>query len=118
SLATRGVSAAFADLPAAADGAFTDAVRAILRFMVPFDCWSMHHFGFRGGVEGTPKLESVATPAKAEALLRLLDISIGASEGAVVPMDLAEGLDQIRLASANLAQDAAFRRLAAVARRR
>ncbi|MGJ4728181.1 hypothetical protein [Luteimonas sp. SDU101] len=118
SLATRGVSAAFADLPAAAESTFAEAVGSILRFMVPFDCWSMHDFGFRGEVEGIPRLESIDTPAKAEALLRLLDISIGASEGAVVPMDLAEGLDQIRLVSANLAQDPAFRRLAAVARRR
>ncbi|WAT14576.1 hypothetical protein [Xanthomonas fragariae] len=118
SLATRGVAAAFADLPAAADNAFAEAVDAISRFMVPFDCWSMHDFGFRGEVEGIPRLESIDTPAKAAALLRLLDMSIGASEGSVVPMDLAEGLDQIRRASANLAQDPAFRRLAAISRYR
>src|SRR5690606_9926852 len=45
SLATRGVSAAFADLPAAAGGAFSEAVSAIERFLVPFDCWSMSDFG-------------------------------------------------------------------------
>lgn len=118
SLATRGVSAAFADLPAAAQGAFIDTVDAIERFMVPFDCWSLHDFGFRGEVEGVPRLESINTPAKAAALLRLLDMSIGASEGSVVPMDLADGLDQIRVVSANLAHDPAFRRLAAITRRR
>ncbi|KRG79140.1 hypothetical protein ABB30_01680 [Stenotrophomonas ginsengisoli] len=118
SLATRGVSAAFADLPAAAGRAFSEAVDAVERFLVPFDCWSMSDFGLGGDVDGTPRLAFISTPEIAAALLRLLNISIGTAEGSVVPMDLAEALDQIRSAAGRLVQDSAFRRLETVARRR
>lgn len=118
SLATRGVSAAFADLPAAAGPAFSEAVDAIERFLVPFDCWSMSDFGLFGDIDGARRLTSIDTPEMAAAFLRLLDLSIGTAEGSVVPMDLAEALDQIRSAAANLVHDPAFRRLATVARRR
>jgi len=118
SLATRGVSAAFADLPASAGRAFSEAVSAIERFLVPFDCWSISDFGLAGDIDGVRRLASIDTPEMATAFLRLLDLSIGTAEGSVVPMDLAEALDQIRSAAANLVQDPAFRRLATVARRR
>lgn len=118
SLATRGVSAAFADLPAAAGRAFSEAVSAIERFLVPFDCWSMSDFGLAGDIDGVCRLASIDTPEMAAAFLRMLDLSIGTAEGSVVPMDLAEALDQIRSAAANLVQDPAFRRLATIARRR
>lgn len=118
SLATRGVSAAFADLPADAGGAFSEAVSAIERFLVPFDCWSMSDFGLAGDVDGARRLASIDTPEMAAALLHLLDLSIGTAEGSVVPMDLAEALDQIRSAAGRLVQDSAFRRLETIARRR
>jgi len=118
SLATRGVSAAFADLPVAAGEAFADAVDSVERFMVPFDCWSMSEYGFWGHSDEVPRLARINTAAKAAALLRLLDTTIGTSEGSVVPMDLAEGLDQIRATAPTLVQSPAFRRLATFARRR
>lgn len=118
SLATRGVSAAFADLPAAAGRAFSEAAGAIERFLVPFDCWSMSDFGLAGDIDGVRRLASIDTPEMATAFLRLMDLSIGTAEGSVVPMDLAEALDQIRSVAPNLVQDPAFRRLATVARRR
>ena len=40
SLATPGIAKAFADLPATSGSAFAEAVDAIERFLVPFDCWS------------------------------------------------------------------------------
>ncbi len=118
SLATRGVSAAFADLPAAAGGAFSEAINAIERFLVPFDCWSMSDFGLAGDVDGAPRLASINTLEMATAFLHLLDLSIGTAEGSVIPMDLAEALDQIRSAAGKLVQDSAFRRLETLARRR
>ncbi|MCW2037007.1 hypothetical protein [Xanthomonas campestris] len=118
SLATRGVSAAFADLPSIAGEAFSEAVDAIERFLVPFDCWSMSDFGLAGDVDGTARLASINTPDMAAAFLRLLDMCIGTAEGSVVPMDLAEALDQIRSTAGRLAQDSAFRRLETLARRR
>lgn len=118
SLATRGVSAAFAELPAAAGGAFSEAVDAIERFLVPFDCWSISDFGLAVDVDGIPRLTSISTPETAGAFLRLLDMSIGNAEGSVIPMDLAEALDQIRSAAGRLVQDPAFRRLETLARRK
>lgn len=118
SLATRGVSAAFAELPASAGGAFSAAVDAIERFLVPFDCWSMSDFGLAVDVDGNRRLESISTPETAGAFLRLLDMSIGNAEGSVIPMDLAEALDQIRFAAGRLVQEPAFRRLETLARRR
>ena len=118
SLATRGVSAEFAQLPASAGQAFAEAVDAVDTFMVPFDCWSMSNFGLWGEPDGAPRLTLVDTPEKAAALLRLLDLSIGTMEGAVVPMDLAEALEQIQNISHDLVRRPAFRRLSTVARRR
>lgn len=117
SLSTRGVSAAFADLPAAAGEAFSEAVRAVERFLVPFDCWSMHDFGLWEDADGIKRLTFINTVEKADALLHLLDRSIGTSESSVVPSDLAEALNQIRAAAGKFAQDPAFRRLETVARR-
>lgn len=118
SLATRGVSAAFAELPAAAGCAFSEAVSAIERFLVPFDCWSMSDFGLGDDVDDVPRLASINTLEMAAALLHLLDLSIGTVDGSVVPSDLAEALDQIRTVAARLVQNSAFRRLETMARRR
>jgi hypothetical protein len=117
SLATRGVSAAFAELPATAGGAFSEAVSAIERFIVPFDCWSISDFGL-AGVDEDPRLASIDTPEMAAALLRLLDLSIGTADGSVIPTDLDQALDQIRSAAGTLVKDSAFRRLSTLARRR
>lgn len=117
SLATPGVSKAFADLPAAAGEAFVDAVDAIARFLVPFDTWSMLEYGLFGDDDGEAKLASIDTPAKAHAFLRLLDATIGMAASAVIPYDLAAALAQIESVATALTEDPAFRRLATAARR-
>ena len=117
SLATPGVSRALADLPAAAQEAFAEAVDAIERFLVPFDCWSMFDYGLYGEQDGKPTLSSIDNHAKAVAFLRLLDLTIGTSEGAVIPHGLADALDQVRKVANTLAEGAVFRRLATAARR-
>lgn len=121
SLATPGVSKAFADLPAASNGAFAEAVDVIERFLVPFDSWSMVDYGLYGD-EGNDankrrKLEMIDDGAKAKAFLRLLDLTIGTTEGAVIPWDLTEALEQIRSNDPALAESPAFARLATAARR-
>jgi len=118
SLATPGVSRALADLPATAREAFAEAVGIIERFLVPFECWAMLDYGLYGKEDGNPKLSSIDNPEKAAAFLRLLDLTIGADEGSVIPYGLAEALDQIRRVSPNLAENQVFRRLATAARRR
>jgi hypothetical protein len=117
SLATPGVSRALADLPATAGEAFAEAVNAIERFLVPFECWSMLEYGFYGEEDGRPKLSNIGSHEKAAAFLRLLDLTIGTAEGAVIPYDLADALDQIRRVAPNLAESQGFRRLATSARR-
>lgn len=117
SLATPGVSGAFADLPATAGDAIAEAVNAIERFLVPFECWSMIDYGLYGDDNGEKKLAIVNDSSKASAFLHLLDLTVGSSEGAVVPLDLTDALDQIRSVAPVLADSPAFRRLSTAARR-
>lgn len=117
SLATPGVSNAFADLPAASGEAFAEAVDAIVRFLVPFECWSMLQYGLYGEEGETKKLAMIDSEPKAKAFLRLLDLTVGHAEGSVVPSDLSGALEQIRTASSLLANDPAYRRLETVTRR-
>jgi hypothetical protein len=116
SLATPGVARALADLPATAEGAFVEAVDAIERFLVPFECWSMIEYGLYGEVGGQPRLSKIDAP-NPEAHFRLLDLTIGTAEGAVVPHDLPSALEQVRLVAPQLADTQRFRRLAALTRR-
>jgi hypothetical protein len=118
SLATRGVSQALAKLPAAAGAAFVEAVNAVERFVVPFDCWSMFEYGFYSQGDGMPKLANIDNGDKASAFLRLLDLTIGTAEGSVIPYDLADALDQVRKVAPSLTENHVFRRLATAARRR
>ena len=117
SLATPGVSKALADLPATSGEAFADAVDTIARFLVPFECWSMVDYGLYGHDGEIRKLAVINDGAKARALLKLLDLTIGTSEGAVIPHDLTDALDQILEADPGLSTSAIFRRLATAARR-
>jgi hypothetical protein len=117
SLATPGISRALADLPASCGEAFPEAVNAIERFLVPFDCWSMLDYGLFGETDGRAKLTNINTSDKAEAFLRLLDRTIGTTETAVIPHDLSDALSQIRQAAPDLESTFPFRRLATAARR-
>jgi hypothetical protein len=117
SLATPGVSGALADLPATSGEAFAEAVDTIARFLVPFECWSMVNYGLYGADGEAKKLALINDEAKARALLKLLDLTIGTSDGAVVPHDLTDALDQISTVDPGLATTATFRRLATAARR-
>ncbi|VVN44071.1 hypothetical protein [Pseudomonas fluorescens] len=117
SLATPGVSAAFADLPATSEEAFSEAVYVVERFLVPFKCWSLLDYGLYGEAGKVRKLAIIDSEEKANALLRLLDLTIGNYEGAVIPYDLTEALDQIRSISAEFEKNPVYRRLSTAARR-
>lgn len=117
SLATPGVSGALADLPAASGEAFAEAVDMIARFLVPFECWSMLDYGLYGDEDEAKKLAIISDEAKARALLKLLDLTVGTSEGAVIPHDLTDALDQILKVDPALSTSPVFRRLATAARR-
>ena len=117
SLATPGVSGALADLPATSGEAFAEAVDAVARFLVPFECWSMINYGLYGDEGEAKKLAIINDEAKAQALLKLLDLTIGTSEGAVIPHDLTDALDQVRSVAPALVDSPVFRRLSTAARR-
>ena len=117
SLATPVVSRALARLPATSGEAFADAVDAIERFLVPFECWSMLEYGLYGDAGGVKKLSIINNEIKAKAFLRLLDLTVGTSDDATIPHDLTDALDQIRRVSPGLVSSPEFRRLSTAARR-
>jgi hypothetical protein len=117
SLATPGVSRALADLPATSRGAFAEAVDVIEPFLVPFECWSLIEYGLYGENNGEAKLARIDDQEKAEALLRLFDLTVGRAEGAIIPHNLADALDQVRNVAPNLTKTQIYRRLATSARR-
>lgn len=116
-MVTSGVARAFADLPATCGSAFVDAVNAIERFLMPFECWSMVEYGLYGEEEGKAKLSKIDDQKKAEAFLRLIDSTVGFGDGSVIPIDLAAALEQIQKMAPFLEVDPRFRRLAALSRR-
>lgn len=79
SLATPSVGRALADLPAVSGEAFEEAVAVIERFLLPFECWSMLDYGLFGDEGRAKKLSTIDNEAKAKALLRLLDLTVGPS---------------------------------------
>lgn len=117
SLVTPGVSSALADLPATAGEAFAEAVDTIARFLVPFECWSMIDYGLYGGEGESKKLTIIDDEAKARALLKMLDLTVGTSEGSAVPHDLTDALDQMTAVAPILSRYPEFRRLSTQARR-
>lgn len=117
SLTTPGIARAFASLPAAAVGNYSEAVEAIERFLVPFECWSLYEYGLYSDGEGKPTLQQIDDAEKAKALLRLLNLTIGTAEGSVIPSDLGAALHQIRAVAPALIDDRLYRRLTAAARR-
>ena len=117
SLTSPGISDRLSRLPAITRGEFTKAVKAIERFLVPFDCWSMDAYGLYGDDDGTPKLAMIDKKAKAEALLRLLHLTVRTAENAVIPYGLGDALAQVRGVAPNLARTPEYRRLETAARR-
>ncbi len=119
SLVTPGVSEGFASLPAAALGAFAEAVDLIDHLLVPFDCRSLYAYGLRltRDKDSMKPLTMVDDANKAKALLRLLDQTIGTTENAVFPYELGDALEQISKIAPALTKSRAFRRLETLSRR-
>ena len=117
SLATPGVSEVLATMPVAAREDFAEAVDIIERFLVPFSCWDMGMYDLYADDNDRSKFSLIDDETNGHALLRLLDVTVGYSENAIVPYDLSYALDQIRSVAPSAAQLPTFRRLAATSRR-
>ena len=114
SLISPAVSSELARLPATAHDEFAEAVPAIERFLVPFNCWSMFDYGF----EDDEQMETIIDDeAKAKALLRLLDRTVGTAEDAIIPHDLGDALERVRNVAPNLTRTIEYRRLETAASR-
>lgn len=77
----------------------------------------MVNYGLHGDEGDTKKLAIINDETKAGALLRLLDLTVGRSEGAVIPHGLTDALDQIQSRAPKLVDSPEFRRLSTAARR-
>ena len=116
-LVVPGTAYEFAALPVAAGEAFEDAVESIERFLMPFQCESLSHYGFdvRDANDGTFLI--INDESKARAFLLLLELTVDISENAIIPHGLPDALHHIRSVSPDIANENAFRRLSAVTRR-
>lgn len=117
-LVSRGVSHSMAGIPAASRGEFVAAVAAVERFLVPGSVTSRHGYGLYGEEDGREVLEIVVDePAKAKALLRLLDLTVGDEEGVLTPLGLDELLARVRDVEPALVLQPGFARLTTLAQR-
>ena len=117
-LVSKGVSRSMAGIPAASRGEFVAAVEAVERFLVPGSATSRHDYGLYGEEDDKQVLEIIVdSPEKAEALLRLLDLTITSEEGVMTPLGLDELLARIREVAPELVERPEFARLTTMAQR-
>ncbi len=117
-LVSRGASRFMAGIPAASRGEFVAAVNSVARFLVSGSTSSRHDYGLHGEEGGKDVLKTIVdNPAKAEALLRLLDLTVGDEDGVFTPMGLDELLARIREVSSALVERPEFARLTTLAHR-
>lgn len=115
-LRSSGVAREFADLPASSKDYFLEAFETVKPFLMPFDCWSMHNFGFKNTENGDSIIEIIDIPNKAKALLDLLSKCIGETEDSTAPYELSEALKHIAKIDPTLKNNTKYKRLAAKAR--
>ena len=115
-LVVPGIAYEFAALPVAAGEAFEDAVESIERFLMPFQCESLSHYGFDDRDANDWTFLIINDEPKARAFLLLLELTVDISENAIIPHGLPDALHHIRSVSPDIANENAFRRLSAVTR--
>ncbi len=117
-LVSRGVSHSMAGIPAASRGEFVAAVAAVERFLVQGSVTSRHGYGLYGEEDGIEVLEIIVdAPERADALLRLLDLTVGDGEGVPTPLGLNELIARIRDVAPALVSRPEFARLTTLAHR-
>jgi len=111
------VSEALADLPAASGNHFEAATEMIFPYLVPFDCWSLYDYGIWRTSDPGHSIYGIETARQAEALLTLMDRTIGNQEGAIIPNGLDQALEHIRSLQGALETDGRYQRLSTLTRR-
>lgn len=113
-LVSRGVSHVMAGIPGASRGEFVASVDAVARFLEPGSVTSRHDYGLGSDED----LETIVdTEKKAEALLRLLDLTVGSGDDGTTPWDLDELLAWIREEAPKLVERPEFAQLTTMAQR-
>ena len=113
---TPAVAKAFASLPAASARRFTRAVSLLRRFLVPFEAWSIHDWGFQATDGEGIRENTIVGAEEATAALDLLDLTISKNADARVPRGLDRILALLALQNQALQRDPRLSRLTALMR--
>ncbi len=116
-LTSRAVSEELAKFPAAAGDYYAEAAALVLPYLTPFDCWSLWDYGLGDVDESESQFEIVDSPAKAAALLSILDKTVGGEDGAIIPDRIEDVLLHLASIAPKLEKDARFQRLVTLNRR-
>ncbi|NTF98209.1 hypothetical protein [Rhizobium rhizogenes] len=116
-LNSRQVSESLAELPAAAGPRYAATADLVLPYLTPFDCWSLWDYGILDRNADDDKFSIIDDPAKASALLAILEKTIGSEEGAIIPNGLESALIHIAKLAPKLEKDIRFQRLLTLSRR-
>lgn len=116
-LSSPTLSDAFADFPAAAGENYAEAAELILPYLTPFQCWSLWDYGILDRSADERTITGVDSARDAGALLSILDKTIGAEDGAIIPNGLDKALKHIASKSPRLESDIRFQRLLTLSRR-
>ena len=111
------VGKAMAQIPAAAGSAFVEAYHTVERFLCPFRVYKIRNYGFGRAEPRGRMFDWMESREEAEALLSLLNLTVGEGEEARAPLDVDEALERIRIVAPPLAQEPAFRKLKTLQRR-
>lgn len=116
-LSSPTLSDAFADFPAAAGENYAEAADLILPHLTPFQCWSLWDYGILDRSADERTITGVDSARDAGALLSILDKTVGAEDGAIIPNGLDKALKHIASKSPRLESDIRFQRLLTLSRR-
>ncbi len=111
------LSDAFADFPAAAGENYAEAAELILPYLTPFQCWSLWDYGILDRSADERTITGIGSAKDAEALLSILDKTVGAEDAAIVPNGLDKALKHIASKSRRLETEIRFQRLLTLSRR-
>jgi hypothetical protein len=116
-LSSPALSDAFADFPAAAGDNYTEATELILPYLTPFQCWSLWDYGILDRSADERTITGVDSARDASSLLSILDKTVGAEDGAIIPNGLDKALKHIASKSPRLESDIRYQRLLTLSRR-
>ncbi|WP_338147271.1 SIR2 family protein [Neoroseomonas oryzicola] len=114
---TPAVSEAFASLPAVCGRRFAKVVLLVRHALVPFEAWSMSDWGIFNLTTRAVEPNVILGADEAMAAVDLLDLTIGTSPDARVPLGLDTVLDHIAAQNSAVRLDPRYSRLSALSRR-